>query len=183
MRKLTTAICLTIAVLFGSFEQSHGQQKRIVEVYLTNQLDDDRGFCLDIKGHKTRAKIDRGLQAHTCYSYQGSISVDQGFDAAKLGKNKFFLPAFDVCMEAASGNGPTKLRLNPCEDKKLQEFKFEQAGIITLAGNRDLCLTVAGEKSRKGGGGSPVHLMRNLSLQPCGGSLSYLQRWAVRDAD
>ena len=94
MRKLTTAICLTIAVLFGSFEQSHGQQKRIVEVYLTNQLDDDRGFCLDIKGHKTRAKIDRGLQAHTCYSYQGSISVDQGFDAAKLGKNKFFLPAF-----------------------------------------------------------------------------------------
>ncbi|PPR10820.1 MAG: hypothetical protein CFH41_01395 [Alphaproteobacteria bacterium MarineAlpha11_Bin1] len=158
-------------------------QKRIVEVYLTNQLDEERGFCLDIKGHKTRAKIERGLQAHTCYSYQGSISVDQGFDATELTKNKFFLPAFDICMEAAFRNGQANLRLSPCRNEKLQEFKFQFAGTITPAGNRELCLTVAGGKSRKGGGGSPVHLMRNLSLQPCGVSLSNFQRWATRDTD
>ena len=183
MSNLTGTICLTIVVLFGSIEQSHGIQQRIVEVYLINQLDDERGFCLDIKGHKTRAKIVRGLQAHTCYSYQGSISIDQGFDAAELTRNKFFLPAFDVCMEAVSSGGPTNLRLNPCREEKLQEFKFDKSGTITTAGNKDLCLTVAGGKSRKGGGGSPLHLMRNLSLQPCDASLRYLQRWAVRDAN
>lgn len=183
MKNLTAVICLTLAVILGNVGHSHALQKRVVEIYLTNQLDDERGFCVDIKGHKTRAKIDRGLQAHTCYSYQGSISVDQGFDATELTKNKFFLPAFDVCMEAASSNGPTNLRLSPCRDEKLQGFEFQKAGTITPTRNRGLCLTVAGGNSRKGGGGSPVHLMRNLSLQPCGGSLSHLQRWATRDAN
>lgn len=156
--------------------------ERTVEVYLTNQLDDDRGFCIDIKGYKTKAKIERGLQAHTCYSYQGSISVDQGFDATEINKNKFFLPAFDVCMEALSNTEPANLRLSSCHNEKLQEFKFQKAGTITPTGNSDLCLTVAEGKSKEGRGGSPVHLMRALSLQPCGGSLSHLQRWAARDA-
>ena len=60
-----------------------------VEVYLLNQLDDYRGYCIDIKGYKSKAKISKGLQAHTCYSYQGKIAIDQGFDALKLIKNKF----------------------------------------------------------------------------------------------
>ena len=42
----------------------------LVEIYAINQIDDKRGYCLDIKGHKLKAKIERGLQAHTCYSYQ-----------------------------------------------------------------------------------------------------------------
>ena len=41
----------------------------IVEIYSLNQMDDDRGFCADIRGHKSKAKVNRGLQAHTCYSY------------------------------------------------------------------------------------------------------------------
>ena len=38
----------------------------LVEVYLINQIDDQRGYCIDIKGYKSRAKINRGIQAHTC---------------------------------------------------------------------------------------------------------------------
>ena len=49
----------------------------LVEIHLIDLLDEDRGYCLDIKGFKSKAKIDRGLQAHTCYSYQGNIAVDQ----------------------------------------------------------------------------------------------------------
>ena len=54
----------------------------IVEIYSLNQMDDDRGFCIDIRGHKSKAKVSRGLQAHTCYSYQGEVAVDQGFDSS-----------------------------------------------------------------------------------------------------
>ena len=92
-----------------------------VEIYLLNQLDDPRGFCIDIRGHKLKAKIDKGLQAHTCYSYQGEISPDQGF---KLTRDQFILPAFNVCMEASSLTPSTNLRLRECDLRnKLQNFE------------------------------------------------------------
>ena len=62
----------------------------LVEIKLLDNLDDKRGFCIDIKGHKFKAKIKRGIQVHTCYSYQGKISVDQGLDAKNLNKDKYF---------------------------------------------------------------------------------------------
>ena len=85
-----------------------------VEIYLLNQLDDSRGFCIDIKGHKLKAQINKGLQAHTCYSYQGEISPDQGFNSLKLTKNQFILPSFNVCMEASSLKASTNLKLEKC---------------------------------------------------------------------
>ena len=54
------------------------------EIYLLEELDESRGYCVDVKGSKTNANPDNGLQAHTCYSYQGEISVDQKFDKTKL---------------------------------------------------------------------------------------------------
>ncbi len=67
-------------VFFGLFGTQVAAM--IVEIYSLDQMDDQRGYCIDIKGHKSKAKIDSGLQAHTCYSYQGSIAVDQGFALA-----------------------------------------------------------------------------------------------------
>ena len=152
----------------------------IVEVYLLNQLDDYRGYCIDIKGYKSKAKINKALQAHTCYSYQGKIAVDQGFDARKLKKNKFFLPAFDVCMETASAAVSANLKLSHCRNEKFQEFELDEKGRIHLISNLKLCLTVAQGQSKKGGGGSPVHLMRNLSLELCSDSLNHFQMWGIR---
>jgi len=34
------------------------QADNSVEIYLLNQLDDPRGFCIDIRGHKLKAKIE-----------------------------------------------------------------------------------------------------------------------------
>ena len=42
-----------------------------VEVYLLNTLNDSRGYCIDMMGYKTNGDINRPLQAHSCYSYQG----------------------------------------------------------------------------------------------------------------
>ena len=151
-----------------------------VEIYLLNQLDDPRGFCIDIRGHKLKAKIDKGLQAHTCYSYQGKISPDQGFDSLKLTKNQFFLPSFNVCMEASSLETSSNLKLGKCDRNKLQNFEWSNKNEIRLISNRKLCLTVDQGQSKKGGGGTPVHLMRNLSLELCSKSLNSYQAWSVR---
>jgi hypothetical protein len=151
-----------------------------VEVYLLNQLDDSRGFCIDVRGHKFKAQINKGLQAHTCYSYQGEISPDQGFSSLKLIKNQFILPSFNVCMEASSLTPSANLRLRKCDRNKLQNFEWSNKNKIHLIDNRKLCLTVDQEQSKKGGGGSPVHLMRNLSLELCTESLNTYQAWGVR---
>jgi hypothetical protein len=150
----------------------------LVEIKLIHNLDDKRGFCIDIKGHKSRAKIERGLQAHTCYSYQGEIAIDQGLDANKLKKKELFFPNFDVCVHPSSYINPLILTLIKC--KNSQEFIFDEDNTIRLKGNTNLCLTVAKEESRKGGGGSPVHLIRNLSMQKCNKNNSIYQNWIIR---
>ena len=174
MKKLLGIVVLGLLLITSS------QADDSVEIYLLNQLDDPRGFCIDIKGHKLKAQINKGLQAHTCYSYQGEISADQGFSSHKLTKNQFLLPSFDVCMEASSLTASANLRLRKCDRNKLQNFEWSNENKIYLIGNRKLCLTVDQGQSRKGGGGSPVHLMRNLSLELCAESLNSYQAWGVR---
>ena len=174
MKKIFAIIVLSLLFITPS------QADDSIEIYLLNQLDDSRGFCIDIKGHKLKAQINKGLQAHTCYSYQGEISPDQGFNSLKLTKNQFFLPVFNTCMEASSLTPSAELRLRKCNRNKLQNFEWSNKKQIRLISNRKLCLTVDQGQSKKGGGGTPVHLMRNLSLELCSKSLNPYQAWGVR---
>jgi hypothetical protein len=167
-------------IVLGFLLITPSQADDSVEIYLLNQLDDPRGFCIDIKGHKLKAQINKGLQAHTCYSYQGEISPDQGFNSRKLTKNQFILASFNVCMEASSFTPSANLRLRKCDRKKLQNFEWSIENKIHLVSNRKLCLTVDQGQSKEGGGGSPVHLMRNLSLELCTESLNPYQAWGMR---
>ena len=107
-------------------------------------------------------------------------SIQQGIDALKLTKRKFFFPAFEVCMEAVFAGVSENIRLSHCRDNKFQEFKFDEKGKIHLISNSKLCLTVAQGQSKKGGGGSTVHLMRSLTLELCSDSLNHFQIWDVR---
>jgi hypothetical protein len=167
-------------IVLGFLLITPSQADDSVEIYLLNQLDDSRGFCIDIKGHKLKAQINKGLQAHTCYSYQGKVSPDQGFNSRKLTKNQFILTSFNVCMEASSLTPSANLRLRKCDRNKLQNFEWSNENNIHLIVNRKLCLTVDQGQSKKGGGGSPVHLMRKLSLELCTESLNPYQTWSIR---
>ena len=98
-------------------------------------------------------------------------------------ENQFHLPAFDVCMEAASVTASASLQLIKCRDGQLQRFEWDKEGKIYLMDDESLCLTVAQGESRKGGGGYPVHLIRNLSLETCSDKLKPFQRWGIRTAE
>jgi len=169
---VTVLLCITASVVWSKSEVN------LVEIKLLDNLDDKRGFCIDIKGHKFKAKIERGLQAHTCYSYQGDIAVDQGLDANRFKQNELFFPNFDVCVHPTSYKNPMSLNLIKCINT--QKFIFDEDNTIRLKNNTNLCLTVARQKSRKGGGGSPLHLMRNLSMQICDNRLFVYQTWGIR---
>ena len=149
----------------------------LVEIYAMNQINDQRGYCLDIKGHKSKAKIERGLQAHTFYSYQGEVAVDQDFDPDKLTKNGFFFPAFGDFMEAAAAKSSATLKSGECNNKRLKDFKWDNYGRIYLGGDKEFCITTDQGKARDGGGGSPVHKIRNLSMEFCGDDIDPYQIW------
>jgi len=151
------------------------------EIYLLEQLNENRGYCIDIKGSKLNADPDNGLQAHTCYSYQGEVSVDQGFDNVKIDEDEFYMPFFDVCMEAENTVASSSLNLKGCNKNGKQKFKFTNKAEIVLNGNNNLCLTVS-ENYREGGGGTPTHLIRDLILDNCSTDISTRQRWGLRKA-
>ena len=102
MRKLTFLFYLTFLI-------PNIVTGNLVEIYSLDQMDDPRLFCIDIRGHKSKAKTNLGLQAHTCYSYQGSIAVDQGFDLLELDKGQFRLPAFASFVSRSTASGRMKL--------------------------------------------------------------------------
>ena len=152
------------------------------EVYLLNNLNDTRGFCIDMTGYKTNADVNKALQAHSCYSYQGSVSVDQGFDVSKISNGEFSLPFFNVCMEVENADSSSGLILRGCDKNPKQQFVFEDDGKIKPVGSLSLCLT-ASDDYREGGGGSPVHLIRDLSMSDCDVSFSTRQRWGFRSSN
>ena len=172
MRSLITAILLTLLS-----QAAWGDN--LAEVQLVSKLDDQRGYCIDIRGHKERAKVQRGLQAHTCYSYQGQISVDQAFDSSLVATGKFYLPAFDVCMTAENKTLGSSLILTRCTDQNLQKFALNSDKEIKLVANNELCLTVSDGDSREGGGGAPVHLMRHLTLEDCATTKNEYKNWLI----
>ena len=154
-------------------------KSEIVEIYLLDALNDSRKYCLDIIGYKTNADINKGLQVHSCYSYQGKISVDQGFDKSRIDDNEFYIPLFKACMEAVKIEKSSRLELKNCDKNQKQEFIFQNDGKIQPLSNLNLCLT-ASENFREGGGGNPVHLIRDLSLQICDDTFSSRQKWSFR---
>ena len=170
---------ILLAMLAGAPLAGSASAGEVVEVLLVDRLDDQRGFCLDIRGYKQRAKPDRGLQAHSCYSYQGQIGVDQGFDSDAIKAGRFHMPGFDVCMTATAETG-ARLGLAKCDGSSGQGFSMNANGEIVAKAAPKLCVTVAGGDSREGGGGRPVHLIRRLTLENCDEARARYQRWRVR---
>ncbi|MGB1012247.1 MAG: ricin-type beta-trefoil lectin domain protein [Thiolinea sp.] len=175
-RDLVFADCISAD---NSLKQWVVAEKR-VEVMLTDKLDEDRGYCLDIAGGKGKnAPLDRGLQAHTCYHYTGSILEDQGFDAAQIEDGQFRITYFDRCMSVPSSTAGAAITLGECDNGELQKFTLTPQGQLITQANPELCVTVDGTRKREGRGGSPVHVMRPLSLQPCADANKTYQTWSL----
>jgi len=151
-----------------------------VEIQLRTVLDEPRGYCIDMAGYKERARTDRPLQAHTCYSYQGTIAVDQGVDPQGVGSGRIGFPYFGVCMRAERRRAGASLGLAECADTPEQRFRFTDAGEIRPHAAPELCVTIAPGPGAAGGGGRPVHLLRALTLEACAESTAARQQWRLR---
>lgn len=150
----------------------------LVELRLAATLDEPRGYCIDMIGHKERARIDRPVHAHTCYAYQGAIAVDQGMDAGLLRDGRFRFPRFDVCLQPRAIRADAPLVLGDCADTAARGLRLEPDGRLVTVADPALCVTVADGAGAEGGGGDPVHLRRALRLAPCADDAAIRQRWS-----
>lgn len=149
-----------------------------VEVALSDNLDGILGaYCLDIAGGNQNVDPANGLQAHTCYSYQGALGSDQTFDTEQFADNVLYMPEYDVCVQVDSIAAGSEVGLVTCDsNNELQSFAFSDDGTISPTSSTDLCFTAA-EESRMGRGSS--HQIRDLTLEACSDDLMAYQVWGA----
>lgn len=175
-------ICNVLVTLLFPLTIQAEAPEGTVEVMLASKLDEARGYCLDIAGGKgAQAPLDKGLQAHTCYHYTGGILEDQGFDASLISAGQFRIPYFDVCMSVPVVEESAAISLSQCDTLETQKFTLNADGQIIAQTNPKLCLTVSSTEKKEGRGGSPVHVMRPLSLQLCDDAKKPYQTWSINE--
>jgi len=180
VNKILFSSLIALGLTAGVSSVLHAEEASLVEVRLVDTIDEDRGYCLDIAGGKgANAPLDRGMQAHTCYDYTGSLLEDQSFDAALIKEGQFKIVYFDVCMTASAIEADASLELAACKEENTQQFSLEENGNLVVKEKPELCVTVNATEKREGRGSSPVHVMRPLSLQTCSADNAKYQTWEI----
>lgn len=152
-----------------------------VEVKLIAAIEEDRGWCLDLRGRLTNAQPVGGLHGHTCDSYAGNgLAPDQAYAMEPIQEeNEFKLLAFDKCMTLYEPNEGSFISLETCDGRATQDLLMNESGQIIPRITPDLCLTMS-SVVQPGGGGSPLHIMRDVTFEACDSESDELQRWELR---
>ena len=153
------------------------------QVEITTQTDLDgvtNSYCFDIKGGQDNADPADGLQAHTCYSYTGTLGTDQLFETDRFASNELYMPSFDVCATAADMTAGATLTLTTCDQSDAQSFAFTSTGTISPTAAPELCVGVGDETKF---GRSKTHQIKTLTLQTCSTEDAETQQWRTRTED
>ncbi len=159
----------------AAMEQAVSEQ---VEITLIDPLDGvTNSYCIDIAGGNENVDPSNGLQAHTCYSYQGDLGSDQVFDTAGFASGTLYMPVYDVCAQVASASAGAEIGLAACDGSELQTFVLGDGGTISLASDTSLCFTASSETRF---GRSDVHQISDMALAECSDDLAAYQQWGYR---
>jgi len=153
-----------------------------VEVKLIAPIEEDRGWCLDLRGRMNNAAPVGGVHGHTCDTYSGNGPiVDQAFSMENIQEENIFrLIAFkDKCLTLYEPNEGSFVSMETCDGRATQAIMMNESGQIIPKMLPDLCLT-AGAVVLPGGGGDPLHLMRDISFEACNSEINERQLWELR---
>ncbi len=172
---------LLILCASTTFFSANTSAESLAELKLIAPLEENRGWCVDLFAHLTNALPVGGFQGHNCFLYQGNgVTEDQGFDADTFEDGKIRLVYFDVCMTLHEPNPGSFVAAEPCNGEDVQKFDVKDTGEIVPETASNLCLTM-GTRIVTGGGGDPIHLIRQLSFEECTPEAADRQRWELRD--
>ena len=178
---LLSSLLKTITAVSVLFFVSFASAQTPVEVKLKAFFEEDRGWCLDLRGPPQRAQPLGGVHGHSCYLYQGEVSLDQGYVQEDIvEKNIFRLAAFpDQCMTIYEPKAGSFISMETCDGRITQDISLTEEGLVIPAMAPDLCMTI-GTESLPGGGGTPLHILRDASFDTCDSSIAERQTWELR---
>jgi len=153
-----------------------------VEVKLIAPIEEDRGWCLDLRGGQNNGEPIGGLHGHTCYTYNGNgPTPDQAFVMENIqDKNEFRMVEFnDKCMTLYEPKAGSFISVETCDSREAQQIVINDSGRIFPKLMPELCLTL-GTVVVPGGGGSPLHIMRDVTFEACDSESNERQLWELR---
>ena len=89
-------------------------------------------------GFGASLNLGAALTAHTCKPG----ADDEMFAVDRPGPGNLYMPAYDLCLEAARTEAPAQLYLRVCYEGALQQFEFDSDGALVLSGT-GLCMAVS----------------------------------------
>ena len=153
-----------------------------VEIKLIAPIEEDRGWCLDLRGGQNNGEPIGGLHGHTCYTYNGnSPTPDQAFVMENIqAQNEFRMVEFnDKCMTLYEPQAGSFISMETCDGRKTQDIMLNEAGQIIPRIMPELCVTM-GTVVVPGGGGRPLHIMRDVTFEACDDEINERQLWELR---
>ena len=107
-------------------------------------LDEPRGLCLDIPGHRDRVNVHASMGVHSC---KWNIwNLDERFDRQALARGDLRMPAYDLCLGDRAAEDGASIHLGNCDGAPLQRWTFADTR-LRLAAAPTMCLTVGPEPS------------------------------------
>lgn len=166
------------AVVMGMPVQAFSQSMFLRSFY---ELEDPRGYCLDIPGFGARMQIDAPITTHTCkYSLPG-FDVDEIFEHAD---GKLRLVNYDRCLSADSMEAGSAV-VNSIDCGDAHPWEVHADGRVTPTADSGQCLTLAAERVfvNTSIGTVPPYSSRAITLERCTANASYRQRWRWSETD
>ena len=171
----------SIGILVSAFAAQVSAQTP-VEVKLVEAFEEDRGWCLDVRGGPNNAGLIGGLRGETCHTYFSTVpTADQAFNMENVHENNEFrmTGSSDKCITLYEPAAGSFVSLETCDGRAAQKMTFDDAGHIIAGVMPELCLTMS-DVVLPGGGGRPLHLMRDVTFEACDTAIDDRQTWALR---
>ncbi len=138
-------------------------------------LDEARGYCLDIPGHRSSVQLESPLHVHTCK--HGIWNQDGRFDITALENGVLRMPHYELCLQAENTAIGARLLLEECSQAEVQTWTLQYSGEIALEAFPQMCITVEEGPGRDAGG--PQYLMKGVGLDTCAQRANDRQRWTT----
>ena len=148
-------------------------------IQLIAPLDEPRGLCVDIRGHRDRVNVTRPLVLHTC-KYD-IWNLDEKFSLKDFKAGLLKMPEYQLCAQPDLNNKIKEIRLEKCK-KEIAVWHFDNARLKPIA-KPNLCLTAGPGPSKLTRGGKRLpsrHVARRLFLMPCSQKYNERQKWRLK---
>lgn len=146
-----------------------------------DELEDPRGYCIDVPGFGASLALDAPITTHTCKYARPGFYVDELLEQTADGRLR--LVTYDRCLAARATDPGAEVDAVACDAARAHGWRLDATGRVRPVDADGLCLTLAAEREFVNTDvmTAPPYSSRAVSLEPCAAAASFRQRWRWSD--